>query len=534
MDIKYPYTDFHELNLDWFLQQFKEQMDAYAQLAADNAEFKQSMEESFNTLDGTVTEFTNFVTNYFDNLDVQNEINNKLNAMYDDGSLKALVEPIFDQYMAITSASLNGEIAARIAADNTINARIDNIIALPSGSTQGDAELMDIRVAANGETYPSAGDAVRGQVDNLTTDIDYISEVVNLFHIDDSTLEGVSLQNTSNGIVLNGTKDGNSSFVVCTLPAGTYTASFVKIGGTSSQISTVSLRYLNGNTTSRWCNENNTEVTMIFEAPTEIYLHIANTNTVTNYGLQIQITEGNSAGDFYPYPLSAVDAVARKSINNILTETQWYGKKWYAYGTSITNINNEGKYPTYLAQMSGMILTNKGKSGGGIGNLGAYSHGQVYDAICNITDGKLEADLITLETAANDIDVDVPLGTIWDTGTSTLAGCLNDCLAYLQENTDAQIVVLPSPAYKGGSDAVYQKYEQWIMMIEQICMINRVHFIKTDANMGRAKLTSTKGSLYLNGDSTGIHQSDLGGFIMAQNIWDKLKNIPNFYTSIPS
>ena len=47
-------------------------------------------------------ELQNYVSHYFDNLDVQEEINNKLDEMAEDGSLTALiksyVDPVCEQY----------------------------------------------------------------------------------------------------------------------------------------------------------------------------------------------------------------------------------------------------------------------------------------------------------------------------------------------------------------------------------------------------------------------------------------------------
>lgn len=54
---------------------------------------------------------------------------------------------------------------------NTLSNRMDTFTSLSSGSTTGDAELQDIRVGANGVTYPNAGDAVRGQYSQLKEDL---------------------------------------------------------------------------------------------------------------------------------------------------------------------------------------------------------------------------------------------------------------------------------------------------------------------------------------------------------------------------
>lgn len=64
---------------------------------------------------------------------------------------------------------------------SVLEGRMDTFASLAEGSTTGDAELQDIRVAADGTTYPTAGDAVRGQVNKLQDEIEEVNGLVGIF-----------------------------------------------------------------------------------------------------------------------------------------------------------------------------------------------------------------------------------------------------------------------------------------------------------------------------------------------------------------
>ena len=61
----------------------------------------------------------------------------------------------------------------------TERARIDGIIALPDGSTTGDAELIDARIGYNGVVFDSAGGAIRAIAEALDLDTTYSKNLFN-------------------------------------------------------------------------------------------------------------------------------------------------------------------------------------------------------------------------------------------------------------------------------------------------------------------------------------------------------------------
>ena len=142
----------------------------------------EDMEKLYDAYD----ELQEFVTDYFDNLDVQSEIDHKLDEMAENGQLLAVVSP----YLNYIETTLNEAIEAQdavledyssnITTQNqkiaTLENRMDTFSSLEEGSTTGDAELADIRNGSFGKVYSTAGDAVRDADNQLLSVIKSISD----------------------------------------------------------------------------------------------------------------------------------------------------------------------------------------------------------------------------------------------------------------------------------------------------------------------------------------------------------------------
>jgi hypothetical protein len=72
----FPYSNFHDMNLDWIINQWLDMKKSFAT-------YEEAFKCEYFPVDG-----------YFENLDVQKEINAKLDSMVDDGTFIKLITPL--------------------------------------------------------------------------------------------------------------------------------------------------------------------------------------------------------------------------------------------------------------------------------------------------------------------------------------------------------------------------------------------------------------------------------------------------------
>ena len=94
---QFPYSNFHEMNMDEIIKIVKNMLEEWAQYYAEWNAWMNQMNDDWSNYQEVMNEawqnMQDFINNYFDNLDVQEEINNKIVAMVNSGEFASIVEP---------------------------------------------------------------------------------------------------------------------------------------------------------------------------------------------------------------------------------------------------------------------------------------------------------------------------------------------------------------------------------------------------------------------------------------------------------
>lgn len=205
---------------------------------------------------------------------------------------------------------------------------------------------------------------------------------------------------------------------------------------------------------------------------------------------------------------------------------RWYGKTWYSYGTSLTDIgandtngNNghSGKWPLYLDAVSGMVRHNGAIGSGGIRTSAGHG-GNVLNAILQTP---YNVDLVTLEVLPNDGYANAAnVGEITDTGTTTICGAFKTACEYITNSTRAKMAVIFITGDSSGQDAMGADHQAYIAAKNKLIAIADMYGVAViDAEKDCLNWAKRKQGITYKDH---IHLNYLGAEIYARYIWKKI------------
>lgn len=155
---------------------------------------------------------------------------------------------------------------------------------------------------------------------------------------------------------------------------------------------------------------------------------------------------------------------------------KWYGKKWVCVGDSLTEQNAATSihYYDYVSETTDITPVIMGVSGSGYARK-ADQNQAFYQRISSCP---TDADVVTIFGSFNDLGAGLPIGTVDDTGTDTLAGCINTTINNLQAVIPLVNlgIVAPTPWNTTQPSTSGNAYD-YVEMLKAICARRSIPFL---------------------------------------------------------
>ena len=254
-------------------------------------------------------------------------------------------------------------------------ARIDSLSKLSEGSTTGDAELIDLRIGADGVTYGNAGTAVRTQISSLKGDLAQLDDLLDVnkkvnYFDKDTAIRGYL--NYSDGSVTPNEDYITSDFIRCK-SGDTFTMPNKKssYGSASNRICVYDVDKNFLGVEFATVNSDETLLTITFTTENVAYFRYKGHPLQLNTDM---VVKGNVyPTTYYPYIENDYFTLKNCKLNGI--ENPLIGKKLCVDGDSIMyGAGSTGGFAKVIAENNSMTLINNAVSGGTICS-GTYWNG---------------------------------------------------------------------------------------------------------------------------------------------------------------
>ena len=220
---------------------------------------------------------------------------------------------------------------------------------------------------------------------------------------------------------------------------------------------------------------------------------------------------------------NSVETTAIAFKYEIGTASTWADKKWVCIGDSLTEYNYTSykKYYDFVQEQTGISVVNLGIGGTGYKNQGS-SQTAFYERISQIPS---DADVITIFGSGNDLSY--TLGTITDSGTDTICGCINKTIddLYTAFPTAKLGIISPCPwvSFPTNTDNAMSRYST---ALKQICESRGIPFLDLYRCSGIRPWDDTfKTLVYTLSNNDGVHPNNIGQEMLASHIMEFVKTL---------